>query len=240
MNIQRWEEYQSFFQLIILRYLVVWFSLVPVVASFVSQFPDTLPVTISGITYQIELTLPFNWQLLWIASLFFVISLGIYKARCPKFIHKYNNYSDYSSYQHHPRWLTSEMHMLLKIANKKQKKFLLKRLLDKKYVKKLDENIPNNLCEKPIVLEKQTIINFKIENSSYQFGMPIIDIKNNNNIEKDIFYEIFGRYSESRSISRFFIFLLLSIALVLFLVTLAQHIINGGAFTLSWLCGLFN
>lgn len=77
MKLDRWEEYQTFFQLIILRYLVVWFSLVPVIAGLVTQLPNPLPVTISDVTYKIELALPFYWQLLWISSFFFVIALAI-------------------------------------------------------------------------------------------------------------------------------------------------------------------
>ena len=103
MKVDRWEEYQAFFQLIILRYLIVWFSLVPVIAGLVTQLPDPLPVTIMNVTHDIELVLPFHWQLLWLSSLFFVIALAIYKVFCPKFIHKYNNFSDYCKYKHHPK-----------------------------------------------------------------------------------------------------------------------------------------
>ena len=238
MNIDRWEEYQTFFQLIILRYLVVWFSLVPIVAGFVSQLPDPLPINLSGVRHEIELTLPFNWQVLWISSLFFVIALGIYKAFCPKFIHKYNNFSDYCSYKHHPRWLAWEAHSLLKIANNKQKQKLRDRLLEKKYISKLNENIDADLCDKPSVKEFQTVISFKVDGTSYELGMPIIGNSASDESEKDVFYELFGRYSESRWFARILIKISLVISLILFLVVLAQHIYAGASFACVWVSGL--
>lgn len=240
MKIERWEDYQTFFQLIILRYLIVWFSLVPVIAALVSQLPDPLPISISGVQYEIELKLPFHWQLLWISSLFFVLALGIYKVRCPKFIHKYNNFSDYCSYKHHPRWLVWEAHGLLKIANKKQKEKLRDRLLKKKYLFEIDLDTDSELCDEPIVEEQQTEITFKLDGKSYKFGMPITENDTANESEKDIFYEIFGRYSESRWCARLFIKLFLAISLVLFLIVLGQHIFSGGAFVWAWATGLFN
>lgn len=240
MKIERWEDYQTFFQLIILRYLIVWFSLVPVIAALVSQLPDPLPISLSGIQYEISLTLPFHWQLLWISSLFFVLALGIYKVYCPKFIHKYNNFSDYYSYKHHPRWLVWEAHGLLKIADKEQKKKLRDRLLKKQYLFEIDQDINSELCDEPIVEEKQTEITFKVDGRSYKFGMPIIENGIEREPEKDIFYEIFGRYSESRWLARLFIKIFLGISLVLFLIVLGQHICTGGAFVWAWATGLLS
>lgn len=238
MKIERWEEYQTFFQLIILRYLVVWFSLVPVIAGLVSQLPDPLPISISGVQHEIELKLPFHWQLLWISSLFFVLALGIYKVRCPKFIHNYNNFSDYCSYKHHPRWLAWEAHGLLKIADKEQKKKLRDRFLKKKYIFEVEQDTNIELCAEPIVEERQTEITFKVDGTSYRFGMPIIGNDNLDESEKDVFYEIFGRYSESRWVARLLIKIFLGISLVLFLIVLVQHICSGGVFVWSWVSGL--
>lgn len=237
MKVDRWEEYQAFFQLIILRYLIVWFSLVPVIAGLVTQLPDPLPVTIMNVTHDIELVLPFHWQLLWLSSLFFVIALAIYKVFCPKFIHKYNNFSDYCKYKHHPRWLAWEAHSLLKIADNKQKIKLLGRFEKKGYVTHIESNITSELCEEPSVESEQTVIEFKVDNNSYRFGMPIIN--NDEDSEKDVFYELFGRYSESRWFARLSIKILLVISLVLFVIALMQHIYNGGMYAWSWILELF-
>lgn len=238
MKVDRWEEYQTFFQLIILRYLVVWFSLVPVIAGLVTQLPDPLPISIMGTAHNIELKLPFHWQLLWLSSLFFVIALGLFKGFCPKFVQKYSSFSEYSSYNNHPRWLAWEAHNLLKVANKKQKEKLFQRLNEKKYLTKFDGSLKNDLCDTPIVLEKQTIIHFKIGKDAYEFGMPITQ-SDNNQSEKDVFYEIFGRYSESKYSLRLIIKILLIISFLLFLFVLVEHIFNGAKFVFEWIHSYF-
>lgn len=238
MKIDRWEEYQEFFQLIILRYLVAWFTLVPIVAALVGQLPNPLPITLSGVTYTINLALPFHWQILWVSSLFFVIALGIYKVRCPKFIKKYNNYSDYSGYKHHPRWLAWEAHNLLKIASDKEKKILSERLSDKGYLEKLKEELSEELCLKPKVEDKQTTIEFKVDGASYKFGMPILSTSEDQESEKDIFYELFGRYSASRCIARATIKIFLLFSLILFIIVLGQHIFSGAVLSWKWFVGM--
>jgi hypothetical protein len=238
MKVDRWEEYQTFFQLIILRYLVVWFSLVPVIAGLVNQLPNPLPITLMGVEHKIELTLPFHWQLLWLSSLSFVIALGLFKFFCPKFVQKYSSFSEYSSYNNHPRWLTWETHRLLKAANEKQKSKLVERLKAKKYVTKLESNIDKDLCDSPIVKEKQTVLQFKVDDESYEFGMPILPNTDNQESEKDVFYELFGRYSESHYAVRVIIKVLLIFSLVLFLCVLIEHILNGAVFVWEWISGL--
>ncbi|UDN34408.1 hypothetical protein [Proteus sp. NMG38-2] len=240
MKVDRWEDYQTFFQLIILRYLIVWFSLVPIIAGFIDQLPNPLPITLMGVEYKIELTLPFHWQLLWLSSLFFVIALGLFKFFCPKFVQKYNSFSEYRSYNNHPRWLTWETHELLKIATNKQKQKLVERLNAKKYLTRLKENIDKELCDSPVVEEKQTVLQFKVDNTSYEFGMPILSSTCNNESEKDVFYELFGRYSESHYIVRFIIKVLLIISLLLFLLVLGEHIFNGAIFVKDWILGFGN
>lgn len=240
MKVDRWEDYQTFFQLIILRYLIVWFSLVPVIAGFIDQLPNPLPITLMGVEYKIELTLPFHWQLLWLSSLFFVIALGLFKFFCPKFVQKYNSFSEYRSYNNHPRWLTWETHKLLKIATNKQKQKLVERLNAKKYLTLLKVNINKDLCESPVVKEKQTVLQFKVDDKSYEFGMPILSSTCNNESEKDVFYELFGRYSESHYKVRFIIKVLLIISLLLFLWVLIEHIFNGAIFVKDWILGFCN
>lgn len=240
MKVDRWEDYQTFFQLIILRYLIVWFSLVPVIAGFIDQLPNPLPITLMGVEYKIELTLPFHWQLLWLSSLFFVIALGLFKFFCPKFVQKYNNFSEYHSYNNHPRWLTWETHKLLKIATNKQKQKLVERLNSKKYLTLLKVNINKELCDSPVVKEKQTVLQFKVDDKSYEFGMPILSSTCNNESEKDVFYELFGRYSESHYEVRLIIKVLLIISLLLFLWVLIEHIFNGAIFVKDWILGFCN
>ncbi|HCE3212127.1 hypothetical protein [Vibrio parahaemolyticus] len=240
MKVDRWEEYQTFFQLIILRYLVVWFSLVPIIAGIINQLPTPLPITLMGVTHSIELTLPFHWQLLWLSSLSFVIALGLFKLFCPKFVQKYSSFSEYSSYDNHPRWLAWEAHGLLKGANIYQKKKLVERLSKKKYLTKLEVNLDKDLCDEPKVNETQTVIQFRVDGQSYEFGMPIVQTTDDESSEKDVFYELFGRYSESYYAVRCTIKILLIISLVLFLWVLGQHICHGAGFVWEWILEVSN
>ncbi|TMO07814.1 hypothetical protein CWB60_07140 [Pseudoalteromonas sp. S327] len=233
MEIKRWEVFKSFFQITILKYLVMWFSLVPVVAGIVTQLPDPLPVNIAGTTHDISLTLPFYWQVLWLSSLSFVGALGLYKTFCPDFIHKYNKYADYTSYQHDPRWLVWEAHTLFKFIDQEQRNKLLKRLKTKNYLTISKEKLAGNQeFSTPSVCENQTIMKIKYDGETYDFGMPIRD--HAEDTEKSIFYEFFGRYSASRGGVRKVIQILLIISLILFLFVLLQHIYHGAVFICSW------
>ena len=236
----RWEEYRYFFQLIIVRYLIIWFSTVPVVAGIVSQFHSPLVVEFANEVHEIELVMPFNWQLLWLSSLFFVFALSVYKIFCPKFIQEYNNFSDYKSLGHHPRWLVWQAHKLFKKIDNRNKEKFFKRLSDKGYLEEVKKKGLSELCKKPIVARKETFMTFKVEGRAYRFGMPTKKVDNENEPEKDVFYEIFGRYSQSKKSARVIIKASLLLSFVLFLVVLFQHVWNGGVFVLDWVQGFTN
>jgi len=240
-KVKRWEDYKSFFQITILKYLVMWFSLVPVAAGLLKQLPEPIPLEISGASFNLHLSLPFYWQILWLSSLFFVIALGIYKLRCPDFIQKYNNYSDYKLYEHHPRWLAWLVHELLKGANGVQRDKLIERLDKKKYLTHLPDQLDFDLSKEPEVEEEQTTIMFRHKQKSYKFGMPILqhegDDRDLTDSVKDVFYEVFGIYSASNSIARYSIKALLFVSFLLFLFVLMQHISTGGSYVWSWIRG---
>ncbi|MFC4259074.1 hypothetical protein ACFOZ5_08545 [Marinobacter lacisalsi] len=236
----RWEAYRDFFQLIIVRYLIIWFSVVPVVAGIVSQLPSPLVIEFANVTHEIELIMPFNWQLMWLSSLFFVFALAIYKIFCPKFIQEYNNFTDYNSFGHHPRWLVWQAHKLLKKLDNCNKEKFFKRLWDKGYLEEVKRKGLAELCKKPIVAKKETFIVFKVSGIAYRFGMPTNKVDQENEPEKDVFYEIFGRYSQSKKPARVTIKLFLLVSLVLFLIVVGQHVWNGSLFVWDWAQGFIN
>ena len=142
MKAFRWEEYKDFFQITIFKYLVMWFSVVPVIAVVFEQIPSPIKVKWGANSFDVFFELPFNWQILWISSFFFVIALIIYFIRCPKFIKKYNTFKDYQSYSHDARWMAWEASILWKNASDPQKDKLISRLNKKKFIEKIhkDEN----------------------------------------------------------------------------------------------------
>lgn len=232
LKIWRWEEYQSFFNLIVLKYLVAWFSIVPVLANLAQKLPDTIKFNIDGAAFEVSLSLPFHWQVLWMSSLFFVLALVVYNVSCPAFIKKYNNYSEYLSYQHHSRWLSWEARNLLKVISLEQKRKFKKRLEDKQYIVKIEN--PEYKDGKVKACHTQTFLYFQVDDEMYELGMPVLNNANADS-DKDVFYEIFGRYSESKKAIRGIIQFLLILSALCFAFVLIQHIYNGFGFILEWI-----
>jgi hypothetical protein len=238
-TIFRWEEYKQFFQITIFRYLVLWFSLVPIIAGMIENLPKKIDINMGGTILQIELSLPFTWQLLWMSSLFFAIAFSIYAIRCPNFIRKYNSYKDYQAFSHDVRWMSWEASRLLADANDQQKDKLIERLTTKNYLLELTKNDEFTKSPNPVVEEKQTVLYFEHKGKKYKLGMPVLDGESSvTDSEKGVFYELFGRYSESRKLERTTIIFLLILSLILFVFVLFQHVFSGLCFVYNWINGM--
>jgi len=232
---KRWEEYKVFFQVNIFKYLVLWFTLVPIFAGLIEQFRGPFNLSIGDNNISFELFLPFNWQLLWMSSLCFVIALLIYSIHCPKFIRKYNNYSDYLGYAHDSRWLAHEMENFILSATKDQVKKLVHRLQVKGFIEQLEDDFKLPI-ENPEVQSLQTVFYFESGGTKYGFGAPLLKMeKSDSDFETGAFYELFGRFSGGRPIARWAIDLFLWLCLIFFLIAFSQHIYNGGLFVWSWI-----
>lgn len=232
-NIPRWESYKSFYQITVFRYLTVWFSVVPILAGLLSELPEYVPVTISGMTYNLKLALPFNWQLLWVSSFFFLISFVIYLVRCPAFVKQYNRFSDYSSYGHDKRWISWLAKDLVEEGAELPK--FVSRLKSKQYLTKHSTgfSIPT---DNPEVGADQTIYYMNVDGAIYSLGMPRLGITEaDKDAERAIFWEIFGRYSNSRKLARILIMCFLLLSLVAFVSVFVQHVLSGLHFLLLWL-----
>ena len=233
---KKWENYKRFFQLNILKYLVFWFTLVPIVAVLFEDVPEQIAINIGEAELVLNIELPFYWELMWLSSFFFVVALFLYKVFCPDFIHKYNKYGDYEVYGHDPRWLVWESHFLLMYINDKQRSKFLDRLTTKEYATTVKaEDIPNKDLEGPIVEKSQTVLFIEHGSEYVRLGLPIDSV----GFEKGIFYEIFGRYSESHRVIRWCIQVFLIISVLLFVVVLGQHIYEGLQFIFNSVSGLW-
>lgn len=221
----KWEEYKNFYQLTIFRYLVMWFSVVPLIAGLLSGLPDPLPIKVADNIYYVDLTLPFSWEILWLSSLFFLISFGLYLYKCPQFIKKYNQFSDYLDYCHDKRWMAWLVKELFE-AKVDFKKFR-DRMLEKGYAKRAPEGF-RKTASNPVVLEKYTEVFIEVEGEVYISRFPIEgSAEDSAEAERGIFWEIFGRYSSSNYFYRIFIRVLLLISALLFLSVLLQNIWAG-------------
>lgn len=243
-----WQWFKDFFQITYFRYLVTWFAIVPVLANFFKHIPTSFKIdTInSRIEYCFNLDLPFDWKLLWISSLFFVTAFALYKIFCPSFIKKYNSYNEYLTMKHSPRWIIWESSHIFKKKMDLDK--FVDRLSTKKYIELLNskdfeakKDAYNLRADKKkekfddfgvIVEEKKTSLYFKFKEDNYCLSLPII-INNQENIEetliveKELFWEVFGRYSASYPKIRLLILILLFASGVLFLIVLFENIYTG-------------
>ncbi|NOU18020.1 MAG: hypothetical protein HOO91_10750 [Bacteroidales bacterium] len=83
-----------------------------------------------------------------------------------------------------------------------------------------------------IIEEKQTKLYFIHDSKAFGLGLPILnqnseDKEKTDLVEKELFWEVFGRYSASFPIIRLIILILLSISAFLFSIVLVQNIISG-------------
>src|SRR5690606_38778117 len=86
-----WQWYKGFFGIIILRYLVTWFAIVPIIAKLFSGLDLSMKLgSANTVEIHSNLTLPFSLQILWLASFFYVLALLLYHFFCPSFIKKYS------------------------------------------------------------------------------------------------------------------------------------------------------
>lgn len=229
----RWEKFKAFFGIAVLRYLVVWFSLVPVIYSLLDGIPKPLPLDIAGQSFEIQLGLPFDWQLLWLSSFFYLVALFTYLATCPSFVKSYNTYLDYQNVGHDPRWLAWEAKEL--VLSKTGVAKFVDRLQRKGFIAKSNESLAKS-NDNPCVEEKFTTYHFCDEGKHWSLSVPII--RNDaivDGSERGIFWEIYGRYTESKPGLRSFIFGALITSGLLFLAVLAEHVVAGAIAVYEWL-----
>ena len=221
-----WQWYKKFFNVTVFKYLVTWFAIVPLFAKILSKLPKEISFKPIDVVYTITLELPFYWELLWISSLLFVIAYLLYLMYCPQFIKTYSSYKDYKLHYHSPRWLSWAAKDI--VSDKKEIDKFFKRMYKKEYLKPCDfiekEKLPRVDIE-----EKQSTLLFTYDQKKYIFSMPRLkDGKENKNLteiaEREVFWEVFGRFSSSKRHIRLIIIGLLYLSGIFFGIVLIQNI----------------
>jgi hypothetical protein len=237
-KIPRWEKFKHFFQITYFRYLVLWFTVVPLLVSLLKGLPSPLEFFIADKHISMALGLPFSWQLLWLSSFFFLAAYVLYLIRCPSFIKEYNRYSDYLAYAHDPRWLAWVAGDL--VRDNKQAAKLVERLIVKSYLTKVQDETEwkKRVTDEPVVGAKTTTLYFKSGTTLYALAMPKFSDSCETNVdegaERGIFWEIFGRYSGIRIWSRVVILFFLLSSLICFSIVFFQHVGEGFCDFLIW------
>jgi hypothetical protein len=226
-----WQWCRDFFNITVFKYLVTWFAIVPVASKILSKLPKEIKFTND---YILTLELPFKWECLWLSSLFFMMAYFLYLIFCPSFVKKYFSLKNYLEYEHSPRWLTWEAKDLL--AEKSVIPKFIKRMESKGYLKQSKREVTNPQVEAG---DNQSTLYFSHDKKNYEFSMPILDKEGNEDDVKtkiavrEIFWEIFGRFSSSKPFIRSMIRVLLVIALILFSITLIQSVFNALSYLLK-------
>lgn len=236
-----WQWYQDLYSMAILRYFVLWFSVVPLVLKSFDQLPFSIKIKSSDVSIFFEPELPFSWVLLWIASVCYTASLLIFVIRCPGFIRKYPSFNRYQEYGHSPRWMVWLVEEARKEGGDTWDK-LKNRLLDKGYAHSVSES--NDKVGDVLVEKSTTRVQFKDKSGTYEFSMPINDASGRileyetDVAEREVFWEVFGAQSGWREKSRGAIILLLCFAAILFSIVLIQHICAAIPYVFKAICGL--
>ncbi len=239
-----WQWYNEKFNITVFRYLVAWFAIVPAIAKILENVPEQVIFKVNeNSSLTINFQLPFTWQYLWAASLFFVIAYILYMIFCPKFIKTYSSFSDYKSHKHAPRWIAWISLDIVKAKSELPKFF--ERIKTKGYIKELSKSELSNFGIKasdiPLVnvQENQSVLYFEYKSKIYSLGMPILnsdnelDIEQTKEVERELFWEVFGRYSTIRKPVRIVILILLLLSLLSFSFALYENIISGSEYIIK-------
>jgi hypothetical protein len=239
-----WQWYRDFFGAQILRYFVVWFSIVPVLAHTFAKLPNQLSLQVGQYRIDLNTGLPFDWQLLWVASVFYTTALLIYKATCPDFIRKYHSYGEYRDHGHSPRWIVYLVRSAVKgdvkrhandstvLKGNSTKAEALCKWLVEKQILVASTGDPSSENISLIAAPASTQLIVRYAGQPWSLEMPVIrngvvDREATDMLEQDVFWEVFEYYAKSKAVIRYVLCGFLAIAFLLSLWVLAQHIISA-------------
>lgn len=91
----RWSAQNGLSQSAAVKSSAIWFLIVPIAARVLSKFNPEIPIQISGREYFLLLQFPFYWQLLFFASLFFMLASIVYSINAKAIVKQYSSYSEF-------------------------------------------------------------------------------------------------------------------------------------------------
>lgn len=220
-----WQQLGTFFKMPAIRFFVSWFAFVPLFMKVFSDLPEVLRVNVAGETYELALSLPFTWQVLWLSSFFYALAFAVYTWRCPSFIKANPDFGAFLRKKHSHRWIAWELHYgWLGITDKDK---LVRRLCDKGYAVEITLN---EMTPAPTVEERGTVWRFEHEGRAFEVCMSERDPEDR---VGDVFWELFGRWAGSRKLGRNTVWMCLILSILLFLFVVCQNIWFGIGYVLG-------
>lgn len=219
----RWQFIRRYYPIALIRSSLFWVAAMPIAIKVMEDLPDQIEISFgTDKVYELTLALPFTWWVLWAASFSYLLSYSIFALFCPEFIKRYGSYSDYLVEGHSPRWLPWVASKLFD-QNMGRKKFV-KRLTDKGYL------VPSERTKNEVAVEdRHTVWVREIDGSYFEFSMPRyrdgeLDDDLTDTANKEVFWEVFARYADSRFCLRWLCKTLVGISLAAFAWVVLQNL----------------
>lgn len=230
-KINRWQDIKPFFSSGFIRFATFWTAAVPLAIKALKPLPETIAFRLgTEKVYEVSISLPFSWWVLWISAILYILALLIYVFGCPQFIKKYGSYHDFKIEEHSPRWIPWQSGELIKRKFELDKFF--NRMIDKGYFLISSEVFETGDLPKVEVKQGQSVVYASYNGAVYEFGLPVfkvnsaeVDQEKNNIIVKDVFWEIFGRFAASHPFWQKTAKVFLVFAILMFSYVVLQNII---------------
>lgn len=201
MNLGHWQFLTGFFKFSFVKLFISWFAIVPVALYLFRRIPEVVIVsTAPNVEFELQFGLPFNWVILWIASLLFVLAAVLFAVFCPSFIKRHDTYEKYKIVGHSPRWVVWEVHYALESKSKSwlgdyddtiamRTRFVQKGLAE--LVSPTDHPIPKDENSFVSPENDRTVVYFRHGDDVYKMYSKQAPSEEDRR-ENDIFWELFG------------------------------------------------
>lgn len=90
-----WKQLKFLPNIRIIKSMVYWMFIVPIIAKALQHLPNPLILTIANHAYKFDISLPFSWYLFFFAALFFSMGNLLYELWCPKIIKDHITYAGF-------------------------------------------------------------------------------------------------------------------------------------------------
>lgn len=94
----KWTSQRALANSKIVKASYIWLLLVPLLARTLNTLNETVNFTIFGAQISLSTSLPFSWQLLFLAACSFSIANILFSIFCPELIKSYENFSEFESH----------------------------------------------------------------------------------------------------------------------------------------------
>ncbi len=94
----KWTSQRSLANSKIVKSSYIWLLVVPFLARVLHTLNESINFTIFDAQITLSTSLPFSWQLLFLAACFFSVANILFSIFCPDLVKSYGNYSDFESH----------------------------------------------------------------------------------------------------------------------------------------------